>query len=172
MLPKDTSETAIENGDDLSLGRLGDFVGFRLRRIQNQLSRELASSAAEHNLRQGLFSALAIVSANPGLSQIMLAREIGLDKSAAVSVVDEIEKRGWAVRRRSTVDRRRHALYITDAGEVFLKDMFERLNTVEGDVLTCLSRGELHLLSEMLDRIYKNCFRDGTFEPGAARDRS
>jgi DNA-binding MarR family transcriptional regulator len=147
----------IENGTDLTLGRLGDYVGFRLRRIQNQLSRELTAVTGEYNLRQGLFSALAIISANPGLSQIMLAREIGLDKSATV---DEIEKRGWAVRRRSTVDRRRHALETTAAGEAFLKDMFARLDEVEGVVLTCLSGGELLLLSEMLDRIYRNCFRD------------
>lgn len=160
MVQKDIPENTFENGDDLSLGRLGDFVGFRLRRIQNQLSRDLAAVTGEYKLRQGLFSALAIVSANPGLSQIRLAREIGLDKSAAVMVVDEIEKRGWAQRRRSTVDRRRHALYTTEAGEAFLKDMFERLNAVEGDVLTCLSGTELHVLSEMLDRIYKNCFRE------------
>lgn len=160
MIQKDIAETTFDEGDELSLGRLGDYVGFRLRRIQNQLSRDLAAVTAEYKLRQGLFSALAIVSANSGLSQIRLAREIGLDKSATVMVVDEIERRGWALRRRSTTDRRRHALYTTEAGEAFLKDMFERLNGVEGEVLTCLSSGELHLLSEMLDRIYKNCFRD------------
>lgn len=148
------------DADDLSLGTLGEFVGFRLRRIQNQLSRDFMAATAEHKLRGGLFSALAIIAANPGLSQISLAREIGLDKSLAVATVDDLEKRGWAERRRSTVDRRRHALYVTPAGKAFLEDTFERLGKVEKGVLTALTAGERKLLTELLDRIYKTCFRE------------
>lgn len=144
---------------ELDLGRLGDFVGFRLRRIQNQLSREFAQVTNRYQLRQGLFSALAIISANPGLSQIMLAREVGLDKSMAVMVVDELEERGWAERRRSTVDRRRHALYTTPAGEAWLAEMFSALETVEHDVLETLGEGDRKILGAILDRVYKACFR-------------
>jgi DNA-binding MarR family transcriptional regulator len=144
---------------DLRLGRLGDFVGFRLRRIQNQLSREFAQVTDRYQLRQGLFSALAIISANPGLSQIMLAREVGLDKSMAVMVVDELEGRGWAERRRSTVDRRRHALFVTEAGEAWLAEMFQALEVVEHDVLDALGESDRAVLNAILDRIYKACFR-------------
>ena len=48
----------------VSLGRLGNFVGFRLRRVQNQLSRNFTAVTTELGLRQGLFSSLAIVAAN------------------------------------------------------------------------------------------------------------
>ncbi|GGB27384.1 transcriptional regulator [Sphingomonas metalli] len=144
---------------EIALGRLGDFVGFRLRRIQNQLSREFAQVTDRYQLRQGLFSALAIISANPGLSQIMLAREVGLDKSMAVMVVDELEQRGWAERRRSPTDRRRHALYTTEAGEAWLAEMFAALEVVEHDVLDALGEGDRKLLTAILDRVYKACFR-------------
>lgn len=154
-----------EEGEALSLGPLGDFVGFRFRRIQNQLSREFAAATARHDLRSGLFTALAIVSANPGLSQIALAREIGQDKSITVLIVDDMEKRGLAERRRSPNDRRRHALFITTAGEAFLEELLGSLRTVEGEVLTCLSAAELQLLGNMLDRIYHRCFREVTDVP-------
>ena len=78
-----------------------------------------------------------------------------------MATVDDLESRGWAVRKRSTVDRRRHALYTTEAGEAFLTGTFERLGQVEKDVLAALSAGERKLLTELLDRIYKTCFRDG-----------
>lgn len=149
----------IESDADMSLGRLGDFVGFRLRRIQNQLSREFSKVTDRYQLRQGLFSALAIISANPGLSQIMLAREVGLDKSIAVMVVDELEGRGWAERRRSPVDRRRHALYTTEAGEAWLAEMFSALELVEHDVLDALGENDRTVLNAILDRVYKACFR-------------
>ena len=157
------SETArklsISNDDELRLGRLGDFVGFRLRRIQNHLSRAFMVETGEFNLRSGGFSALALISANPGLSQIRLSREVGLDKSQTVAVVDELEAHGFAERRRSPVDRRRHALYTTPKGEETLATMFDRLVAVESDVLNALKPEDLHALNTLLDSIYKNAFR-------------
>ncbi len=148
------------DGDgELKLGRLGDFVGFRLRRIQNQLSREFAQVTARHQLRMGQFSALAIISANPGLSQITLAREVGLDKSMAVATIDELEGRGWAERRRSANDRRRYALYTTQAGEAWLSEMFQALELVEHDVLETLGEADRTTLNAILDRVYESCFR-------------
>lgn len=164
----DASDAAGDEGAALSLGALGDFVGFRLRRIQNQLSRDFAAATADHDLRSGLFTALAIISANPGLSQIELAREIGLDKSITVLIVDDLEKRGLAERRRSPTDRRRHALYINEAGESLLSELFGVLREVEEQVLMCLSAAELKTLGSLLDRIYRKCFRE---ESGETRSK-
>jgi len=152
------SDLEPSNGERATLGRLGDFVGFRLRRIQNQLSREFAGETQRYGLRHGEFSALAIIAANPGLSQMMLAREVGLDKSAAVSVIDDLERLGFAERRRLPTDRRRYALYATPAGEAALAAMFEKLESVEHDALDALDPSELHLLNTLLDRIYRATF--------------
>lgn len=144
----------------LNLGRLGDFVGFRLRRVQNQLSRDFAAATADQGLRSGLFSSLAIISANPGVSQSELSREVGLDKSVTVTIVDELEKFGWAKRERSPKDRRRHALFVTPEGEQHLDALFGILGKTEDAVLHQLSPAELHLLHEMLDRMYAACMHD------------
>jgi len=148
------------DGDELKLGRLGDFVGFRLRRIQNQLSRDFAAATADHNLRSGLFSSLALIAANPGISQNELSKHVSLDKSVTVNIVDELERRGWATRERSQKDRRRHALVITKSGEAELDHLFGILERTEDAVLHQLSRAELHLLMELLDRMYSACTRD------------
>lgn len=144
----------------LDLGRLGDFIGFRLRRVQNQLSRRFSAITAEMGLRQGLFSSLAIVSANPGVSQSDLSREVGLDKSVTVTMVDEMERYGWAERRRSPKDRRRHALYITPAGQAKLDELFALMDETESDALHQLTPEELKQLSEVLDRMYQAIVRD------------
>jgi DNA-binding MarR family transcriptional regulator len=141
----------------LRLGRIGDFVGFRLRRIQNQLSRNLALATAEQNLRSGLFSSLAIIEANPGLSQNELSREVGLDKSVTVQIVDELEKRGLAKRVRSKVDRRRYALRVTPRGAEYLDQLFKTLTATESAVLNALTPEEIVLLNGLLDRMYLAC---------------
>lgn len=162
----------LERGGDeaparINLGRLGQFVGFRLRRVQNQLSRNFATVTANEGLRSGLFSSLAIVEANPGISQSELSREVGLDKSVTVTIVDEMEKFGWAERRRSTQDRRRHALYVTPAGAAKLNHLFSLMDETEAAVLHQLSPGEMQLLSELLDRMYEAIVReDGAAQSG------
>ena len=150
----------VETGSGMSLGRLGEFLGFRLRRVQNQLSRDFASATASHNLRSGLFSSLALISANPGVSQNELSREVGLDKSVTVTIVDELETRGWATRERSKSDRRRHALFVTPEGEAELESLFGILEQTENAALHQLSPAELHLLHELLDRVYLACAHD------------
>lgn len=143
--------------DRLDLGRLGEFIGFRLRRVQNQLSRDFAAATAHHGLRSGLFSALSLIASNPGISQSELSREVGLDKSVTVTIVDELERSGWAVRTRSESDRRRHELHVTAAGEAKLDELFKILERTEDAALHTLSPAELHLLHELLDRLYLAC---------------
>lgn len=151
------AEAPNSDGDELNLGRLGEFVGFRLRRVQNQLSRDFAAATSHLNLRSGLFSSLALISANPGISQNELSKNVGLDKSVTVTIVDELERRGWASRERSQTDRRRHALFVTDAGEQQLGELFDILEGTENAVLHQLTRAELHLVMELLDRMYLAC---------------
>ncbi|MBO9723781.1 MAG: MarR family transcriptional regulator [Novosphingobium sp.] len=147
-------EQAEAEEQSIKLGRLDEFIGFRLRRIQNQLSRDFAAATADRNMRSGLFSSLSIVAANPGISQNELSKAVGLDKSITVQIVDELEKRELAVRERSPTDRRRHALFVTDSGKAYLDELFAILTETEDAVLHQLTRAELALLRELLDRMY------------------
>ena len=138
----------------VQLGRLGDYVGFRMRRVQNQLSADFMAATAHFGLRSGLFSSLALIDANPGMSQQELSSAVGLDKSITVQIVDELERRGWAQRERSKVDRRRHALTALPAGKDFLDQLFKIMETVEAEVLAQLSPDERLIFDGALDRMY------------------
>lgn len=138
----------------MQLGRLSDYVGFRMRRVQNQLSANFVARTAEYGIRTGLFSSLALIEANPGLSQQDLSSTVGLDKSITVQIVDELEKRGWAKRERSRVDRRRHELTILPEGRKFLDRLFEIMAEVEAEVLAQLSPEERPIFDAALDRMY------------------
>lgn len=138
----------------MQLGRLGDYVGFRMRRVQNQLSADFAAATAHIGIRSGLFSSLALIDANPGLSQQELSSIVGLDKSITVQIVDELERRGWAQRERSTVDRRRHALVVLPEGKRFLDELFGIMEGVEAEVLAQLSAEDRPIFDAALDRMY------------------
>lgn len=149
-----------ENGggaEPLKLGRLGDLVGFRLRRIQTHFGRDFGAAVAGQGMRSGMMSTLALIAANPGISQSRVAKATLLDKSAAVLIVNELERRGLAKRMRAESDRRRHALFVTPAGEAFLTDLLDRLSIIEDRVLRQLSGEELRALNRLLDRLYAIC---------------
>ncbi|UZK67006.1 MarR family winged helix-turn-helix transcriptional regulator [Sphingomonas sp. M1-B02] len=138
----------------MQLGRLGDYVGFRMRRVQNQLSADFSAATSHFGIRSGLSSSLALIDANPGLSQQELSSAVGLDKSITVQIVDELERRGWARRERSTIDRRRHALVVLPEGKAFLDQLFQIMEVVEAEVLAQLSPEDRPIFDASLDRMY------------------
>ncbi|MBO9711706.1 MarR family transcriptional regulator [Sphingomonas sp.] len=139
----------------ISLGRLGDALGFRLRRVQNKLSRDFERRSAGWDLRQGMFSALEIIRANPGISQTDVAREIGMDKSLAVTLITDLERREWAVRERSSTDRRQYRLTVTAKGESVLEALVSNLLHVEELGLAALGEREREVLMQALDKVYR-----------------
>ncbi len=141
----------------IDLGPLRHIIGFRLKRIQNHLARSLAGHPEFSGRKPGQLSALAIITANPGLSQVTLGEACGFDKAMTVMVVDELERSGWARRERAVEDRRRNLLFVTPAGEERLTLWTALTLTNEAPVREALSPAELGLLSDLLDRIYDRC---------------
>ncbi|MDF7776351.1 MarR family transcriptional regulator [Sphingomonas sp. AOB5] len=143
--------------DDLEhvgLGRLGTALGFRFRRVQNKLARDFATNTAAWKLRSGMFSSLEIIATNPGISQAMLSTEVGLDKSAVVPLVDDLERRGWVIRTRSLEDRRRNHLSITEAGKTELDSLARLMVETESKALAVLTDAEREMISDALDKVY------------------
>src|SRR5262245_26692574 len=143
---------ASEQTEELALGLLTDFVGPRVRVLWNLLSARMAEALAPFRLRPGAFSALALISANPGCSQKQLARRLGMDKSAVVAILHELSRQGLATRVRHARDRRFHALKITAKGEALLQRMLVPISRPGRPIRDALSPQELEQLLSLLER--------------------
>jgi DNA-binding MarR family transcriptional regulator len=139
----------------LDLGLTSGFLGPKVRVLWNLLSARMVEALTPFGLRSGAFSTLAVISANPGCSQTELARTLGLDKSALVPIIDELETRGLATRIRSTSDRRRHALRLTAQGEEVMRQMYEPVARIGRPVREALSPQEYEQLLSLIDRAYQ-----------------
>ena len=145
----------------IELGVLSEVLGFHVRRLHKRMTRRFAEGVGDTGARPGAFTALAFISANPGVSQTELAREMGFDKATIVALIDSLERLGWAVRERASSDRRRHCLGLTRAGETALKRLLQTVNVVEAPVRAALSSAELRRLVELLDRANEALERAG-----------
>jgi DNA-binding MarR family transcriptional regulator len=133
-------------------GQLANTVGPRVRLLRNALAARSIAALEEFGLPTGSLTVLSLIAANPGSSQTVLARAAGLNKSALVGIVDELEKRGLAARDRSVSDRRRNQLSVTPAGEAAMKAMFDRVRKGEEAVRDALGMAEHRKFLELLDR--------------------
>ncbi len=142
-------------------GRLGELLTSQIRRADILLSRAFHQVSASHELKSGAISSLALILANPGISQSELAEQVGKDKSRIVAIIDILEERGFAHRAQSTPDRRRRALYATKEGEAFLDTLLAEVKQIENDMLALVSAEDIKHLEATLDRIVDSCTREG-----------
>ena len=91
-------------------------IAFLLSRLGNRQGNAFADLLGPLELRPKTFALMNLVDLGDGPSQQEVGAAMELDPSGLISTIDELEERGWLERRRSSTDRRRHALYLTDAG--------------------------------------------------------
>lgn len=135
-------------------GQLAGSVGPRIRLLHNLLAPRSIAALESFGLPTGSHTVLSLIAANPGSTQTELAEAAGLNKSALVGIVDELEKRGFAARGRSPDDRRRNHLTITPEGEAEMKAMFASVDPGEAEIREALGPRDHALLLDLLDRTY------------------
>ena len=121
-------DTAIDDADlKLDLGRLAPLLGFHLRMASAAIARDFADHLGALDLTQKQYAVLELVFANPGASQVDLARTLGTDRATMMALVDRLEGRGLIARQPSPRDRRRQDLQLTTEGVALLAEARRRI---------------------------------------------
>ena len=125
--------------------------------LVTQLSRLIYRRTSEEllGMRVKEFASLAILREHSPITQQELGDILFVDANNLVLLLNELESREFALRRRDPADRRRHLVEITDEGIRALDAAEKGIESVEDDVLAQLTRDErveLHrLLAKALD---------------------
>lgn len=143
---------ATDRSKEMHWGLLAGSVGPRIRVLRNALSARSISVSAPHGLPTGSLTVLSLVAANPGSSQTALAERAGLNKSALVGIIDQLEQRGLIARDRSTIDRRRYGVTVTPEGEKAMAALFAAVDKEEKPIRDALGAADMDVLLALLDR--------------------
>ena len=125
---------------------MAEFAGqlsFRLWRASHTRTAEALGSLG---LTTALFAVLNVLGARDGTIQQQLSSDMGIDPSAMVKLINELENAGLAARRRRPGDRRAWEVAITPKGRRTLKRARQLASQVEDEVLgglTTAQRGQL-----------------------------
>ncbi len=137
----------------VSRGVLDHLAGYHLRRAQIAVFQDFAQGMTGQGLTPGQFGVLALIQANPGLSQSTLGRAMGVDRSTVVSVIDRLEGRGLVRRAPHVTDGRSYALQLSAAGMRRFAEALKRVYQHEQRIVRRLSANERKLLLELLRRV-------------------
>ncbi|MGH6646754.1 MarR family winged helix-turn-helix transcriptional regulator [Aquabacterium sp.] len=123
----------------INYGILDTLVGYGVRRAQLALNDLFIQSLAPWNITPPRFSALVIISLNPGLKLTHLAKVLGIARSGAVMLVDALEDLGYVERQDVPEDRRAFGLALTAKGQTDLVSITQAV--VDQDQLAARALG-------------------------------
>lgn len=134
-------------------GVLDELTGYAVRRAQIRLYEFFDAALAPWSITPQRFSAMTIVSLNPGLKLIELARVMGIARSGVVALVDVLEEMGYMARQTVPGDARAFSLVLTAKGQRDLVEITRAVKAQDDEVTRMLGDSELVTLRAMLLRI-------------------
>jgi DNA-binding MarR family transcriptional regulator len=127
-----------------------DLVASELRPVLLRLARELRKETEQLGITARQATLLWLVKRSPGLSLAELAAEEGISPPALSGHVDRLERAGLIERVRSTEDRRRVGLRLTEDGSRLLRRVRARRTTWLSGRLGTLSPTELEAVVDAI----------------------
>ena len=140
----------------LSSVDLNSRLGFHMRMAQTAMHRDFLATLKELDLSQKLCAVLSLLSEYPGTSQIDLANALVTDRATMMAIIDRLQDRHLLYRVRSTTDRRRQDLFLTETGAAALARANALIAEHEKRFSAKFSKAELVMLTELLLRVYQD----------------
>lgn len=129
--------------------------GYVLKRAQIASFEAFSRATEGQNITPPRFTALVILSRNPGISQTALGEVLGTARSGAMMLTDWLEGRGLAERRHRPDDGRAWGLFLTAKGETLLAQLKRRVRQHDRQFAASLAADErkelLRLLAKLAD---------------------
>jgi len=117
------SETGHHGRGRLKGAALENSLGYALRRAQLSTYKPFLDAMEPYDIRPSQFAVLALIRSNQGETQSAISSTLGIQKTNFVALLDKLESRSLIERRKTGSDRRYSALYLTESGESFVKEV-------------------------------------------------
>jgi DNA-binding MarR family transcriptional regulator len=134
--------------DQIALGDLSNNLGYRIRRAQLWVFKDVSRQLAPFDISIAQFSVLSIINTNPGINQLAIASVLAIERAGLGRLVERLERQGLVARTASSTNRRYYVLHLTTAGAALLV----RLRSL-------IAQHEKALAQKLGSRAYKQLLR-------------
>jgi DNA-binding MarR family transcriptional regulator len=154
-VPKPILKILPEREPAADVGEINEILGFHIRLAHGAAYRHFMETFTELDLTQKQVSVMWLVSDNPGMAQTDLAQRLRMDRATTMGIVNRLQERAFLERGRSSEDRRRQTLYLTEAGEAMLVRARAAVREHEAWLKARFTPAEVATLMELLERIHE-----------------
>ena len=119
----DGQGAARDSEASIDYGPLALWIGFNLRMAQDASFQAFSRRSKAIGVRPGRFATLTLIGRNPGITQTVLSRANGRDKSTLTPLVADLVRHGLIRRTRAPEDQRTYRLSLTAAGTKLLDQL-------------------------------------------------
>ncbi|MBL7665742.1 MAG: MarR family transcriptional regulator [Bacteriovoracaceae bacterium] len=133
-------------------------IGSLLKKIYRMYSLELLSNLQARgftDLRPSFLEILMYLCENQGPTIKEIGVACGLKKQTMTSHLNELEKRGYIIRKISAVDKREQNVFLTEYGEKFKFNLLEVINDLESNYSEKVGAVELDRVNLMLENLHR-----------------
>jgi DNA-binding MarR family transcriptional regulator len=149
------SKKAREDGEGAFAGQLNPDADLTwlLHRAAQRMHSAMDEQAERHGIDARGYIVLSALAVRADLTQLELAKALGLDKTTLMFQLDGLESKGLVVRRADPRDRRSRIPEATAAGLATRAKVAAALSDVEGTLLSTFVSGEQRSLRLMLCKL-------------------
>ncbi len=134
---------------------LETLVGYNARRAALAVISHFLEEMAVYDLRPVDFSALSLITHNPGITSRQLCNTLGLQAPNIVAMVNSFEKRGLIARHAHPHDGRAFGLMLTAQGQTLMAQAEKTASGLEAAVASRLTPEERKTMIQLLKKVYK-----------------
>ena len=133
----------------------------KLMKTYFAMHRCVMAGAKKLGLTSGQPKILEYLSEQEGIEQKMIAKNCEIESATVGSILDRMEKNGLIERRRRDGNRRSLYVYLSPAGKAAAAEMEKIFAAAEEAAFCGMSREEISLLRENIEKVYENLTKQG-----------
>lgn len=130
--------------------------GYLLNDVTRHLRRHFDRRAIRLGLTRAQWRALKTIARKEGMSQAELAEQLEMEPIPVGRVIDRLQQAGFVERRADPTDRRRWCLHLAARAHQVVGDMDAIALQLRAEALAGISRADVALLVDVLERIKGN----------------
>jgi DNA-binding MarR family transcriptional regulator len=154
--PRKRAQAEAAGADNaLDPGILRELAGYNIRRAEVHMRQDFERTFGSKKLRPPEFSTLALIAANPFLTQADLAHALNIRRPNMVGLIDGLERRGLLTRTVYERDRRNQVLGLTPKGAALVEAAKRFALAGDRRATSCWTDAERAQVIALLQRLYR-----------------
>jgi DNA-binding MarR family transcriptional regulator len=135
---------------------LDQSIGMSINYVNRKMQRYLSANLKRYNITTEQWSVLLQILENDGINQKQLARKVNKDQATLVRILDIIERKELAIRKKSPEDRRFFLIYGTAEGRKLKEEIYPFVESLFQNIIKGISQDQLDLFIDTLNKIEEN----------------